>query len=100
MVLTRRIDFARASTDEAKQWLNREWLVTNGLGGYASGTISGALTWRYHGLLIAALPAPVGRALMLNHLEESLYLPERRLINFGGYEAKDPEETKRAPTFL
>ena len=34
--------------------LNREWLVTNGLGGYASGTVSGAITRRYHGLLIAA----------------------------------------------
>ena len=35
--------------------LNREWIVTNGLGGYASGTVSGAVTRRYHGLLIAAL---------------------------------------------
>src|SRR5205823_6430103 len=41
--------------------LDREWLVTNGLGGYASGTISGASTRRYHGLLIAAHPAPLGR---------------------------------------
>ena len=40
--------------------LTREWLVTNGLGGFASGTISGAITRRYHGLLIAALPAPHG----------------------------------------
>ena len=39
----------------------REWLVTNGLGGYASGTISGIVTRRYHGLLVAALPAPIGR---------------------------------------
>ena len=39
--------------------LSREWLVTNGLGGFASGTISGAITRRYHGLLIAALPAPL-----------------------------------------
>ena len=39
--------------------LEREWLVTNGLGGYASGTVSGAVTRRYHGLLIAALPAPL-----------------------------------------
>ena len=39
--------------------LYREWLVTNGLGGFASGTISGAITRRYHGLLIAALPAPL-----------------------------------------
>ena len=38
----------------------REWIVTNGLGGYASGTVCGVPTRRYHGLLIAALPAPAG----------------------------------------
>lgn len=48
----------------------REWLVTNGLGGYASGTVAGAVTRRYHGLLIASLPAPLGRTVMLNHLLE------------------------------
>ena len=36
----------------------REWLVTNGLGGYASGTVAGVVTRRYHGLLVASLPAP------------------------------------------
>src|SRR6266436_281373 len=50
--------------------VEREWLVTNGLGGYASGTIAGACTRRYHGLLIAALPAPLGRRVMFNHLAE------------------------------
>jgi predicted glycogen debranching enzyme len=50
--------------------LTREWLVTNGLGGYASGTIGGACTRRFHGLLVAALPAPLARTMMLNHLEE------------------------------
>ena len=48
----------------------REWLVTNGLGGYASGTVAGAVTRRYHGLLVASLPAPLGRIVMLNHLLE------------------------------
>ena len=52
--------------------LTREWLVTNGLGGYASGTLSGACTRRYHGLLVAALPAPLGRTLMFNHLTEEI----------------------------
>jgi predicted glycogen debranching enzyme len=50
----------------------REWIVTNGLGGYASGTISGTPTRRYHGLLIAALPAPLGRYVMFNHLAEEV----------------------------
>jgi len=52
--------------------LTREWLVTNALGGYASGTVGGACTRRFHGHLIAALPAPLARTMMLNHLEEVL----------------------------
>ena len=48
----------------------REWLVTNGLGGYAAGTVAGVVTRRYHGLLVASLPAPLGRTVMLNHLLE------------------------------
>ena len=66
--------------------LEREWLVTNGLGGYASGTISGAATRRYHGMLIAAHPAPLGRVMMVNHLTESLRLPDYRTVPFGGEE--------------
>ena len=52
--------------------LTREWLVTNGLGGYASASVSGACTRRYHGLLIAALPAPLGRMVMLSHFGEEI----------------------------
>src|SRR3954452_8884274 len=66
--------------------LTREWLVTNGLGGYASGTVSGVMTRRYHGLLVAALPAPFGRVVMLNHLAEHLRLPDGRKIALGGEE--------------
>jgi predicted glycogen debranching enzyme len=49
----------------------REWLVTNGIGGYASGTMAGLLTRRYHGLLIAALKPPLGRTLLLTKLDET-----------------------------
>jgi len=56
--------------------LTREWLVANGLGGYASGTVSGIVTRRYHGLLVASLPAPLGRTVMLSHVTELLHLPE------------------------
>ncbi len=49
-----------------------EWLTTNGLGGYASGSLAGANTRRYHGLLIAALNPPLGRAVLLSKLEETL----------------------------
>src|SRR6478672_8284953 len=63
--------------------LSHEWLVTNGLGGYASGTLCGAATRRYHGLLIAALAAPLGRMMMLNHLSERLELPDgQHLVAF------------------
>ncbi|HEY0144274.1 MAG TPA: amylo-alpha-1,6-glucosidase [Thermoanaerobaculia bacterium] len=56
--------------DSPESLLEREWLVTNGLGGYAAGTIGGTATRRFHGALIAALPAPLSRTMMLNHIEE------------------------------
>lgn len=51
---------------------SREWLVTNGLGGFASGTVGGTATRRYHGLLIAALQPPVGRTVLVSGLDESV----------------------------
>src|SRR6185436_19021809 len=55
-----------------------EWLVTNGLGGYASGTMTGLVTRRFHGYLVAALPAPRGRTMMLNHLRAIISTDEGR----------------------
>jgi predicted glycogen debranching enzyme len=52
---------------------SREWLVTNGLGGFASGTVAGMPTRRYHGLLVAALQPPLGRTLLVAKLEETLH---------------------------
>src|SRR5689334_9206419 len=75
-----------ASPDEA---LTIEWLVTNGLGGYASGTLCGAATRRYHGLLVAALPSPLGRIMMLNHLSEELRLPDGSKVQLGAIERAD-----------
>ncbi len=49
----------------------REWLVTNGIGGFASGTIAGIQTRRYHGLLVAALKPPLGRTVLVAKLEET-----------------------------
>ena len=51
---------------------SREWLVTNGLGGFASGTVAGTATRRYHGLLIAALQPPGQRTMLVNGLDESV----------------------------
>ena len=55
-----------------------EWLETNGLGSFASGTVSGANTRRYHGLLVASLHPPVDRFVMLAKLEESFVLGDER----------------------
>ncbi|MGH2354445.1 MAG: glycogen debranching enzyme N-terminal domain-containing protein, partial [Chloroflexota bacterium] len=57
-----------------EQALEREWLVTDGLGGYASGTVVGPHTRRYHGLLVAPLQPPLGRTVLLAKLEETLDL--------------------------
>jgi predicted glycogen debranching enzyme len=57
--------------------LRREWLETNGLGGFASSTIVGLNTRRYHGLLVAATQPPVGRYVLLSKLEETLLLDGR-----------------------
>jgi predicted glycogen debranching enzyme len=56
----------------------REWLLADGLGGYASATVVGLHTRRYHGLLVAALRPPVERMVLLSKLEEALLLGERR----------------------
>lgn len=58
--------------------LQREWLETNGLGGFASSTLIGLNTRRYHGLLMAATTPPVGRMLLLAKLEETLIVDGQR----------------------
>ncbi len=57
-----------------EEGMRREWLVTNGIGGYASGTIIGANTRRYHGLLVASLDPPVDRLVMLAKMDEEVTL--------------------------
>src|SRR5690606_40325792 len=61
---TRHLSFNETALNE--KLLRREWLLTNGLGGFSSGTLAGGVTRRYHGLLLAALPAPLARTVMLS----------------------------------
>jgi predicted glycogen debranching enzyme len=82
----RRIPWPPPDALDAEALMRREWLVTNGLGGYASGTLAGVITRRYHGVLIAALPAPLGRTVMLSHIAEQIRLADDRRVNFGGRE--------------
>jgi predicted glycogen debranching enzyme len=64
------IDFGREVCGFLPSSERREWLVTNGIGGFAAGTVAGLLTRRYHGLLIAALKPPLGRTLLVSKLDE------------------------------
>jgi predicted glycogen debranching enzyme len=84
--LVRRMPWGGARAPAVDPLLTREWLVANGLGGYASGTVSGVLTRRYHGLLVSALPAPLGRVVMLSHLSEQLRRAHGEFVRFGGEE--------------
>ena len=68
----RRLELPADGDARLQKLLTTEWLVTNGLGGYSSSTMAGVITRRYHGILVAALPNPLGRMVMLNHLGESL----------------------------
>lgn len=73
------ISFDKSVCTNLEAGLSREWLETNGLGGFACGTITGANTRRYHGLLTAALNPPGGRMLLLSKLEETLVIGNRRI---------------------
>lgn len=86
------------SKSDIQSLMAREWLVTNGQGGYASGTISGAVTRRYHGWLVAALPQ--GRTMMFNHLSERVRLPGGTVAWLGAEEHADGAPTLPGAIFL
>lgn len=58
---------------------SREWLETNGLGGYSSSSLAGAHTRRYHGLLVAAIHPPTDRVVLLSRLDETLSVGDKRI---------------------
>lgn len=66
------ITFGREICSDLAIAQQREWLVTNGIGGYASGTVAGLPTRSYHGLLVAALKPPLDRTLLVTHLDEQV----------------------------
>ncbi len=72
------IQLERSITQDLSEACRREWLETNGLGGWAGSTVCGAHTRRYHGLLVAATRPPVGRMVLLSKLDETLVRGERR----------------------
>ena len=72
------IGFGRQTTGDLAAAAAREWLVTDGCGGYAMGTIAGLRTRRYHGLMIVATDPPIGRMLGLAALDASVIVGDRR----------------------
>jgi predicted glycogen debranching enzyme len=98
--VVRRMPWQDVNHADAELLLEREWLLTNGLGGYASGTIAGVLTRRYHGLLIASLPAPLGRIVMLNHVSEGLRFLDGEVVYIGGGTASEHANQLSTTTHL
>lgn len=92
-----------------EEGINREWLISNGLGGYASSTICGCNTRKYHGLLVASLDPPVNRWILLSKLEETIKIKGQRYdlssnlfgdtINPKGYELLKNFDNHDAPSF-
>jgi predicted glycogen debranching enzyme len=69
--------------------LDHEWFVTNGLGGYAAGSLVGATTRSYHGLLVAALRPPVERDVLITKIDETVELPDNSVLKLGVNEYRD-----------
>jgi len=104
------ISFDATVTHDFENAASREWLEANGLGGWASGTIAGCHTRRYHGLLVAATRPPVGRMVLLSKLSETLVLGDERFeldtnrysgaVNPRGYEMLSSFALDPMPTFV
>lgn len=78
------------SNDHPSKLISKEWLVTNGLGGYASGTLLGVNTRRYHGIFVPNLPAPRGRTMMMPCLKEQAIFGDRNVF-LSGFEHTNGE---------
>ncbi|MGQ0507090.1 MAG: amylo-alpha-1,6-glucosidase [Myxococcaceae bacterium] len=82
------MEFSWLKGPELAEVRDREWLVTNGLGGYASGTLMGLPTRRHHGYFVPALASPHGRTVLLSRLTEVL-LNESGSVRIDAFERED-----------
>lgn len=91
-----------------EEGIKREWIITNGMGGFASSTIIGCNTRKYHGLLIAPLTPPARRFLILSKIDESIEIGSKKYnlyTNMGkdyisdGYKHQESFEKDYIPTF-
>jgi glycogen debranching enzyme len=100
MPLVQHITCRELDLRDRSKLLTSEWLVTNGLGGYSSGTAAGVATRRYHGLLVAALPAPLGRRMVASNLAEYLQLPDGKQVQLSGERYPSGEMQLEAVNYL
>ena len=80
--------FSRDELGDTDSLLSKEWLVTNGLGGYASGTLLGVATRRYHGMFVPDLPSPWGRTIIIPRLDEEAVIDGQAFL-LSGVEFED-----------
>lgn len=95
-------DLSKSILTDLEASQGREWIVTNGIGGYASSTVTGVNTRRYHGLLVAATHPPAGRIVMLSKLEEALIVDGQRVelcTNLYGGGTVHPEGYRSMESF-
>jgi predicted glycogen debranching enzyme len=78
---------------------DREWIITNGLGGYASGSVSGMPTRKYHGLFVPNLSSPKGRYIMISRCDEEIVCEDRRIL-LGGAEFENDRSLGEAHRYL
>lgn len=82
------INLDRSAFANFESTIRKEWLVTNGLGGYASSTVLGINTRKYHGLLVAAVHPPKDRRVFLEKLDEDV-ISDGKVRRFGANEFSD-----------
>lgn len=94
------LSLGREICNDVTAGLDHEWLVTNGLGGYASGSVLGATTRGYHGLLVAALRPPVERFVLVTKIDEEVSLPDGQTLRLGVNEYEDGTIDPQGHTYL
>ena len=101
--------YGKSSWRTFEQGIQKEWLLTNGIGGFANSTIIGANTRRYHGLLVASLKPPVSRHLILSKIDESITVGDETFNLFSyevpgfimkGYHHMEGFEREPLPKFI
>ncbi|MGE4283621.1 MAG: amylo-alpha-1,6-glucosidase [Clostridia bacterium] len=91
------MEFGKGNWKTYEQGIQKEWLLTNGIGGFSSSSVIGANTRRYHGLLVASLKAPVQRHLILSELDESIVIEDKE---YHLYTNKTPDYLSKGYLYL